>query len=252
MPKLAFWNLGGATEGTRWIGEFLRQERPDIAGFAEIRQSRRIAPDGYEELNCEARIYVLCRSGFNVEIDSDGQLRGFIVVSSGEYTLALCHLMSSINGGSRVRRNEMGDLSSRLRSRPWQKIIVLGDLNCPPFDADLVSYDGLHGKQTADEARDPQNVQGVAYPKLVALGHACLGRRVDAEGREFAGSFYFRGASHGELPWHLIDHALVSPDLVEAEMRVVAEIDGQSLLPHLGTATKHRVHPDHLPVVVEW
>ena len=111
-PKVAFWNLGGATEGAQWIEEFLAQERLDIAGFAEIRESRRIAPRGYRELNCEARIYVVHRRELNAEIHSDGRMKGFVVVSVGEITLALPEIGSA---GARMPRAPRGHGRSRVR-----------------------------------------------------------------------------------------------------------------------------------------
>ena len=61
MCKVGFWNLGGATRGEECIQDFLEQDQPDIAGFAEIRQSRRDTPVGYQKLGCEGSLFVVCR-----------------------------------------------------------------------------------------------------------------------------------------------------------------------------------------------
>lgn len=255
MPKAVFWNLGGAIEGPRWIEAILRTERPDLVAFSEIRQAVRTVPTDYRIVPCAARLHVLRHRGYRARLVDDGRLEGYAILrTSSGFVVAFCHLMSSVNGGALVRRDEMRELSSRLRNAatPWERVLVAGDLNCDPYDPDLVSYQGLHAKQTRAEALLPHRVRDQTYPKLVALGHGLLGRRLDAGGREFAGSFYYAKASSDELPWRLLDHALVSPDLVGATASILDRVEDRDLVPHLGTSQKRRLHPDHLPLVVEW
>lgn len=260
MPKGLFWNLGGAKKSRELIESILVAESPDVAAFAEVAIAQLPNVSGYQNKPVKARLKLYVRNslGGQFTISLDGHPDGYVITrwqddAQNTHHVVFAHLMSSVDNGTAIRRIEMRVIGENLKSiDPFERVVVVGDLNTDPFANDLLHFEGLHAVQTFHLARQALSHRDRGSPRMVALGHGHLGRRNSSAGIEFAGSYLYRNAKYDQLPYRLYDQALVSQDLELAHMRVVDQIDTIDLVTFLGTVEKDREWPDHLPIVVEW
>jgi len=128
------------------------------------------------------------------------------------------------------------------------RTVVIGDFNMSPFEAGLVSADGLHAvmdRYTA--AKLTRTVQGrqrkfFFNPMWSRLGDASVGP---------PGTFYYRNTSQVAYFWHTFDQVLLRPSLLDSFrdefLEVITEANGTTLLNNRGRPDRARFS-DHLPL----
>jgi endonuclease/exonuclease/phosphatase family metal-dependent hydrolase len=166
----------------------------------------------------------------------------------------MCHVKSLLNDGQDERDHHLREISVVLRKaiNPWERLLVIGDMNANPWDRAMVSRRGLHGHQTAVEASQPSTHYKQDYPRLLNLTYQ-LAKPLAISGSEVWGTFKHKEKKlDGTLRWHLLDQALVSADLAHAAVRSMTGTTSKPWLDGLGISGKRRTWPDHLPILVEF
>ncbi len=169
-------------------------------------------------------------------------------------TLAVAHLESQWHSNRDSVSVSCRRFASAVREHDAQRghtrTLVVGDLNLHPFDGALVQTDGFHA--VMDEAtarRRVRKVGGVGYPMYYNPMWSFHGDRSPGP----PGTYYYAKGGHVELFWHILDQALIGPDLLEwtrAESVKVLASDGMEPLTKQNGRPDEENASDHLPLLV--
>lgn len=254
MLKLLFWNLQGANHTDDCVRKLVDQEKPTLVGLAEYtRFTTDNLPSGYKFQRLSPRLAILCNVPFVIEAPHDKRLRQFVqLVSIDKWKIAICHFKSILNDGEAERNSLLRRLKFFLLEQKydWRGIVIMGDMNCNPWDSGILDKESLHGLQTRTEAATPMKYSGQVYPALINESYQ-LARPIKAGPGEVWGTYKHKEVVlHSSLRWHILDQVLVSPD-VEAIVSTKTELPGIPWYKGLGSGGKSPIYPDHLPIVVE-
>ena len=167
--------------------------------------------------------------------------------------LAVVHLPSKLYWEAESQGFECVALADLIRKAErligHARIVLVGDLNMNPFEADVVAANGLHGVMARSvAAKAGRTVQGKEYPFFYNPMWGLFGDGSPGP----AGTYYRGGSEHVVYFWNMFDQVLVRPDLLDRFHNrdlVILHSDGDvSLLSRDGTPSV-RVASDHLPVL---
>jgi len=131
------------------------------------------------------------------------------------------------------------------------RTIAVGDFNAEPFDPWVFSADGLHAVPTRQLAKKAsRRVRGKEYPYFFNPMWSLFGR----EDLGPPGTFY---ASKSQLQcpfWHIYDHILIRPALLDRlPVDGVTILAGDSTTSYLNRdgSPNQRIASDHLPIMMK-
>ena len=129
-----------------------------------------------------------------------------------------------------------------------KRSIVFGDFNANPFDPVVGSLRGLHAIQLSSVAGkrsrpyENQHHEFFYNPMWARFG--------SGDGTPSATYYYYKYKPH-EIFWHMLDQVVLRPALLplfpEADLKIIGEVAGSSLLKKNGTPDPKR-GSDHLPL----
>lgn len=166
-----------------------------------------------------------------------------------EILIAAIHHKSKLYANEYDQTSAMNETARNIRAaeaaREHKRTIVVGDLNMNPFELSVCSVDGLHAvmcKQIA--AKRDRKVQGLPRDYFYNPMWNFLGDETPGP----PGTYYYRGGAVSYF-WNTFDQVLFRPELLpyyrHDNIRVIDEINGESLLGTNGLATEFS---DHLPL----
>ncbi len=128
-----------------------------------------------------------------------------------------------------------------------KRTVVFGDFNANPFDSVVGSLRGLHAIQlpsvSGKHSRPYQKQQHEFF-------YNPMWTRFGSGGKPLATHYYYKYKPH-ELFWHMLDQVVLRPAALplfpEAELKIISEVGGSSLLRKNGTPDP-KLGSDHLPL----
>ena len=134
--------------------------------------------------------------------------------------------------------------------KPWERLVVIGDLNANPWDEGITDKESLHALQTRAEAKKGLQYKGEYYPALLNESYQ-LARSTSTGHAQVWGTFKHKQSKlHSTLRWHILDPVIVSAD-VAASVSVRTEAPSLPWNEGLGEEAADSPYPDHLPIVVQ-
>ena len=227
--RILFWNTGGTADVSH-LAALARQHNPDIIIVAEAAAA-------------DVEILTSLNTGdnrlFQLPFNLSERLRFFVALPpdnfhplADDYGLAVKHvkpviaeefLLVAVHLGSKrhLSTEEQGQLAARIREtivQAEQKVghsrtVAIGDFNMDPFDAGLISSEGLHAVMSrATASRLHRTILGrkrmfFYNPMWSLLGDASAGP---------AGTYHYDSASPMNYYWHSFDQVLLRPSLAAA------------------------------------
>ena len=178
---------------------------------------------------------------------------GIVLTSlSGAFDLLVCnvHLQSRLRAtdmvSSRELRSIMREVNDlRQRGAGAESELILGDFNLDPYDTFVLERDGLNSNRSLGYVRRNAPTVVARDRPLYNIGWRLLERHDDP-----VGTCYFT-SQEPDQPWHVFDHASVTPDLAAGgppEAELVVEISGLDLRARDTRGPNKMVGSDHFPV----
>lgn len=262
--KILFWNAAGTADVTHLV-ELAQQHEPDIIIVAEPSAQ---AIDTVAALNVgDARLFQLPfnlseRLQFFVSLPPDSvqpladdfgvSVRHVRPVIGEDFVLVAVHLGSK----QHLSTEEQGQLAARIRetiTEAEQKVghartVVVGDFNMDPFDAGVVSSEGLHAIMSREVvSRLHRTVLGrkrlfLYNPMWSLIGDTSAGP---------PGTYHYDSSSPINYYWHTFDQVLLRPALAASfqtgDVEVLSSAGNVSLM---GTRRRPaRAISDHFPIL---
>lgn len=128
-----------------------------------------------------------------------------------------------------------------------KRTVVFGDFNANPFDAVVGSLRGLHAIPIpAVAGKDSRPFENQEHEFFYNPMWAKFG----GNGEPPATHYYYKYKPH-EIFWHMLDQVVLRPAILplfrEAELKIIGEVAGTSLLKKNGTPDR-KLGSDHLPL----
>ena len=129
-----------------------------------------------------------------------------------------------------------------------KRSIVFGDFNANPFESAVGSVRGLHAIQLPLVAG--KHSRPYAKGQHEFFYNPMWARFGSGDGTPSATYYYYKYKPH-EIFWHMLDQVVLRPALLplfpEADLKIIGEVAGSSLLKKNGTPDPRR-GSDHLPL----
>lgn len=256
--NILFWNLK-KNSNAQWIKHIIIENNVDIAVFAEYEntdfeevirnlKNQFIRHDGKGGCN---KITLLCSSNYHVTVKREQSRYTLYSVYSEVFSINLVgvHLPSNPYGDANRRRVVIRDLVNDINEleneNNHRRTIVIGDMNCNPFDEEMIQIDSFNAvlfKQLIlqKELVDFENKRYRRFfnPIIHYLN----------EDTQSYGTYYYSSGS-ALIYWNCFDQVLVRKELCDVIRRVdiIREINGKKLI--------KRIKPndeisDHLPLLL--
>lgn len=264
---MLFWNIDGRHIGDRVAALALREladvvilaecDDPSAAGTLRHLNPLQAEPV-YEQLPTESRLVLFSKHPRrNCRIATEGPhftARRIARPLAPELLVIGLHLGSQLHFKPSDTGDSLGRLAEALRTAEkkvgHRRSIVIGDFNADPFHDKMVSAAGLHAISSRAVARLGSRVwDDHEWPLLYNPMWRYFGDHADHP----PGTYYYRKAVPTCQFWHVFDQVLIRSDLLphfdDRELRIVTEIDGQSLLTDNGVPDRKN-WSDHLPILL--
>jgi endonuclease/exonuclease/phosphatase family metal-dependent hydrolase len=169
--------------------------------------------------------------------------------------LLLCnvHLPSVLNGN--VTTNQRAYVRDQFRPfleavrKPGRPEILVGDFNLPPYDEALTAPGGFWANRSWHDAAEYSRAAVAPKVPLFNASWVLLGNH-----QAPCGTYYLPQRLDGEGPWHVIDQALMSPELAapgKDHVRLISAVRTSNLCSTRPVRTPlSDVGSDHLPFQV--
>ena len=185
-----------------------------------------------------------------IDVEHDARQRMAVIVVQGAPVSPLS--IVGYHGESRGSGGDRGRIGADARREIDQRcargsVVMLGDFNANPFDAEVCGSEGLFAVRDRSEARKEWASPLLAPGKRQRPLYNPMWSLLPEDAERPAGTHTFDRAHM--LHWRLYDQILVSPDLIDTirePPEILAEIAGQRLLTDAGNIDKSI--SDHLPV----
>lgn len=268
MTSFVFWNLNGYKKASLVV-ELAHHYDVDVLVLAEcviptnvllndLNQKTRQLYDYSPSSICE-KITIFTRfphQFIRPRLESDRlTIRHLTLPGLPDILIASVHFPSKLHWSEQSQFAESINLSSNIRIAEREvnhsRTIIVGDLNMNPFEAGIVSANGLHGVMTKRIAQQrSRTVQKTEYPYFYNPMWSLMG---DASPGQ-PGTYYYANAEHTCYFWNMFDQVLLRPDLLECfdnkHLKIIDTINGLSLLSNNGRPNQS-IASDHLPIYFE-
>lgn len=266
MTAFLFWNVNSQPR-SGMIANLAHRHEVDVIMLAECSISPALllselnsVETGYhyvEQLACEKiELYTKFPGDFIRPIYEEDRLtiRHLKLPGLLDILLAVVHFPSKLWWSDHSQALECPKLAASLEQAEnmvgHSRTVLVGDLNMNPFEAGVVSANGLHGVMSRKIAeKGTRIVQGRQYqffynPMWSFMGDASPGP---------PGTFFCSGSEHVVFFWNLFDQVLIRPALLDRFSNMdlkILDSDGRTsfLSPRTGNPDAN-VASDHLPLV---
>ena len=256
--KLLFWNLKN-NPINEILSKILIERDVDVAILAEYKG---ISFDKVVELTdenytlCEGvggcdKITLVCKNEISVTIRREhSRYVLYDFEKDGiQYNLIGLHLPDQLNSTCDDRkfviREAVRDIKELELDNKNYKTIVLGDLNCNPFDGEIVQKDSFNAVlfRSLIEKTDKVTYNGEQFRRFYNPVLLCL-----SETDRTYGSIYY-SSGIAPLYWNSFDQVLIRKELVDAfeSMEYVKTIGTTNLIKEVAP---NKEISDHLPLIV--
>jgi hypothetical protein len=265
MPTVLFWNTFRKAL-PREIADLCHECAADILILAESRLDTAtflpLLNDGQrqvytEPLNPSSKLRIFTRLPQNsVQLIADLggiSIRRIAPPVGQDFILVAVHFIGKtaykeLDQAFQTTRLNNAIQSAELRAGHSRTVLV-GDFNMNPFEAGVVSSDGVHAVMDRRIA-----LQG----SRIVSGERCdffynpMWSRMGPNASGPPGTYYYRDSTHVTYFWNTFDQVMVRPALIdflpENHLHVVSSISGNTLLRANGTPNR-TAFSDHLPLV---
>lgn len=179
-------------------------------------------------------------------------IRKILPPIGSEFILVALHLPSKIHMSDTEQSLHSVRVSQTIKEAEEKighsKTLVIGDLNMNPFEAGVVSAEGLHAimdkKIALKKYRKVQgeNRQFFYNPMWGRMGDASLGP---------PGTYFYNNSGYINYFWNTFDQVLIRPDLLDFfsddNLKVITSIREKNLISENGIETSVS---DHLPILI--
>jgi hypothetical protein len=268
MTSLVFWNLNQCRKASL-IAELTDHYNVDILILAEcvitpsvllteLNKKTQQFYD-YSPLSICDKITIFTRFPHQLiqpRLETDRlTIRHLTLPGLSDILIAAVHFPSKLHWNDASQFAESVNLSNIIRIAEKEvkhsRTIIVGDFNMNPFEAGMVSANGLHGVMTKQIAQQRSRiVQKTEYPYFYNPMWSLMG---DASPGQ-PGTFFYTKAEHACYFWNMFDQILLRPDLLECfdnrNLKIIDTINGLSLLSMNGRPSR-AIASDHLPIYFE-
>lgn len=182
-------------------------------------------------------------------------IRSLNLPGTDPINVAAVHLPSKLHQSAESQSAASVELSHIIKevevTSGHTRTLLVGDLNMDPFEAGVISANGLHAVSSRKIAkRESRTVQGRDFPFFYNPMWNLLG---DAR-TSSPGSYYYSNAEYVTRFWHMFDQVLIRPSLIDVfditELKILTAAGSDLLLTDAGIPN-NRLTSDHLPLIFE-
>jgi hypothetical protein len=181
-------------------------------------------------------------------------IRKLTLPGTVDILLAGVHFISKLHWSEDSQTMECVELSSAIKDAERRvghsRTILLGDLNMNPFEAGVVSANGLHGVMSRQIAsRRVRIVQKKEYPFFYNPMWNFFGDEPESP----PGTYYYSSSEHKTFFWNIFDQVLIRPDLLpfyDGKGLEIVDSDGHISLLSANKVPDATNLSDHLPVLL--
>jgi hypothetical protein len=195
------------------------------------------------------------RSLRTLEEDPHARLsfRQLILPSGRDILLVVTHFPSKLYWSGESQSQECTRLAEAVHRREGRlghsRTVLVGDLNMNPFEAGVVSCQGLHATMARQVAqRQDRTVRGQDYPFFYNPMWGHFGDALDGP----PGTYYDARGEAVCYFWNVFDQVLIRPALLDAfqmdTLKILDSDGAESLLTARGLPDQSAAS-DHLPIV---
>lgn len=269
MPstRFLFWNINRKPLADT-VADLADADRIDIVILVEcdtdpaalLRGLNRSPQSGFHfsaGLSKAVRIFTrFSRDFLRPTFESDRvSIRRLALPARSDLLLAVAHLPSKLHWSEDSQAFECTELARQIIGEEdragHRRTVLVGDLNMNPFEAGVVSANGLHSVTSRRVAeRRIRTVQGREY----RFSYNPMWAHFSDVNSDTAGSYYYDSAEHVNYFWNMFDQVLIRPELAERfdsnQLRIVTTVGTRSLVRSDGRPDGTQFS-DHLPIVFE-
>ena len=285
MTRFLFWNVHKNEALKESLVALVHERRIDVLVLAECPNSfknagllpelNRVRADEYHYSPCAERgysgivIYTRYASAISPIPGADVARCSFrrIQLPGGKLPvlIAAAHLPSKFNRSSEMQREDARELAEAIAEVEDQtqiyRTLLIGDMNCDPFEPGMIWAHCLHAVMTRQIARgsNPQyprtrQTEKVRYRTFYNPMWRHYGEMNGLSSGSHYGTFYYDKRGRENLFWHILDQALLRAELLavfrDDSLEIVTRIGDTSLLTKSGIPDKEHFS-DHLPITLE-
>lgn len=250
--NISFWNTHRNKEINEFLISIINEKNIDIMIMAEYEDNINylinelyIKGMYYAEINPIAckKIKILYRKDMIVEINNDCSNYVSILVSdyNFEFELFATHFPSKLYTSEDNRKLIAGILKNDVEQ--YDKVLVVGDFNCNPFEKTMSALSGLLSLPTKEYKK--RKVDGIEKKILYNPMWKFFG---DFETNP--GTYFYNSSNDLNYYWNIFDQVLVSQEMVDLfnnkKLEIIKEINKKSLIK--GNRINNEIS-DHLPIL---
>lgn len=250
--NISFWNTHRNKEINEFLVSIINEKNIDIMIMAEYEDNINylinelyIKGMYYTAANPIAykKIKILYRRGIIIEINNDCSNYVSILVSNYnfEFELFATHFPSKLHTSEDNRKLIAGILKNDIEQ--YDKVLVVGDFNCNPFEKTMSALSGLLALPTKEYKK--RKVNGIEKKILYNPMWKFFG---DFETNP--GTYFYNSSNDLNYYWNLFDQVLVSQELADLfnneKLEIIKEINKKCLI------KENKINSeisDHLPIV---
>lgn len=260
IMNILFWNLKGNNVST-YIKQCLVENNIDIAMFCEhtgvdfkaLEHDTECKFRFVESIGGCEKIALFVSNEISAEIkrEQSRYVLYSVSVSDMKYIIVGVHLQDRHSSDAPIRIETIGrlmnDVKNLEQSSRCSNVIVIGDFNANPYDAELLQMNAFHAvlfKEVIKKS-ETRTVDGITYRRLYNPILNYL-----SEDTHNYGSYYYSSGSCTPI-WHCLDQVLVSKKLVDsvASLQYIKSIGNIALIKKV---QPNSAISDHLPLLVKF
>jgi hypothetical protein len=257
-----FWNLKKQSLGER-VAKMAQHENVEIIMLAECDDTQNIQSNlghtfrqirPYDPKPPRVHIFAKTNIAPHLYPQNEGLGRTSVwrltIPSTTPILIALAHWVSKNNSNESDQlasaTEEMEIIRTAENDAEIQATVLVGDLNMNPYEAGMMSANGVHGMMTiAKTTQNERMVRGRSYQFFYNPMWGLFGDRTPGP----PGTYHYNGDMVTPF-WNIFDQVLLRPSLVQSlrELRILDSDGDSSLLTNNGIPDSTN-GSDHLPIL---